>query len=118
MAVGKVGISTHVLDTGRGAPAKEVAVRLEQQEKPGQWRKIGSARTDVNGRCVELLPHGKELAPGIYQLVFDTEGYFSDQGVEGLYPVVQVTFHVRDAETHYHIPLLLSPHGYTTYRGT
>jgi 5-hydroxyisourate hydrolase len=118
MAGGKIGISTHVLDTGRGMPAKEVAVRLQQQEKPDQWREIASARTDGNGRCLELVPPGQELAPGIYQLVFDTGSYFRAQGVEGLYPVVQVTFQVNDRETHYHLPLLLSPHGYTTYRGT
>ena len=111
------GISTHVLDTARGTPARDMPVLLERQESSGDWRMIGSGRTGEDGRCGELLPHGEKLSPGIYRLAFDTGAYYSGQGVKGLYPVVQVIFSVRDAETHIHIPLLLSPHGYTTYRG-
>jgi 5-hydroxyisourate hydrolase len=111
-------ISTHVLDTARGVPAKDVPVHLEQHEHSGEWRLVASARTDGDGRCGDLLPAGKTLSPGIYRLAFDTAGYFTAQGVHGLYPVVQITFAVREGETHFHIPLLLSPHGYTTYRGS
>jgi 5-hydroxyisourate hydrolase len=112
------GISTHVLDTAKGTPARDVSVRLERQEGSGQWKTVGSARSGLDGRCGQLIPKGQELSPGTYRLVFDTASYFSAQGVRGLYPIVQVSFSVREGETHFHIPLLLSPHGYTTYRGS
>lgn len=111
-------ISTHVLDTARGVPAKEVAVRLELEETPGNWVSLGSGLTDEFGRCSQLAPEGSGLAPGIYRLAFDTASYYAAQKVEGLYPVIQIAFTVRGGETHYHIPLLLSPFGYTTYRGS
>lgn len=111
-------ISTHVLDMARGAPAKDVAVHLERHEISGEWRIVGSGRTDHLGRCNELLGDGERLSPGLYRLAFDTASYFTTQGVHGLYPIVQVTFSVREGETHFHIPLLLSAHGYTTYRGS
>ena len=111
-------ISTHVLDTARGVPAKDVSVHLERHENSGEWRFVASARTDDEGRCSQLLPDGEGLAPGIYRLAFDTASYFTAQGVHGLYPVVQITFAVRDGETRFHIPLMLSPYGYTTYRGS
>jgi 5-hydroxyisourate hydrolase len=118
MAAAMTGISTHVLDTARGLPAGDLPVRLEQQQPSGEWRIVLSTRTGRDGRCAQLLPQGEQLSPGIYRLVFDTESYYAREGVRGLYPVVEVTFSVRDGETHYHIPLLLSPHGYTTYRGS
>ena len=111
-------ISTHVLDTARGAPAKDMSVHLERHESSGEWRIVGAGRTDQDGRCNELLPDGEKLLPGVYRLAFDTASYFAALGAHGLYPIVQVTFSVRDGETHFHIPLLLSPHGYTTYRGS
>jgi 5-hydroxyisourate hydrolase len=111
-------ISTHVLDTARGAPAKDLSVRLERQESSAQWLVVGSARTDQDGRCGQLLRDGEKLPPGTYRLTFDTASYYAAQGVEGFYPIVQVTFSVREGETRFHIPLLLSPHGYTTYRGS
>lgn len=111
-------VSTHVLDTSLGKPAGDLAVRLERHEHSGHWEMVASARTDQDGRCSELVPNGDRLSPGVYRLTFDTAGYHSAQGAHGLYPIVQVTFSVRDGETHFHIPLLLSPHGYTTYRGT
>jgi 5-hydroxyisourate hydrolase len=111
-------ISTHVLDTARGAPATDVSVHLERRESSAQWRVVGSARTDQDGRCGQLLRDGEKLPAGIYRLTFDTASYYAAQGVDGLYPIVQVTFSVRDGETHFHIPLLLSPYGYTTYRGS
>jgi 5-hydroxyisourate hydrolase len=111
-------ISTHVLDTARGAPAKDLSVHLERHESSGEWRIVGSGRTDQDGRCNELVPESEKLSPGVYRLAFDTASYFAAQGAHGLYPIVQVTFSVRDGETRFHIPLLLSPHGYTTYRGS
>ena len=111
-------ITTHVLDTARGKPARDVPVRLERQEKSGDWAVLGSARTDHDGRCGQLVPDDKVLSTGLYRLAFDTGSYFAAEKIEGLYPVVEITFVVRDGETHFHIPLLLNPNGYTTYRGS
>jgi 5-hydroxyisourate hydrolase len=111
-------ISTHVLDTARGKPAERVPVRLERQESPGKWRQLARALTDREGRCGRLLPENEALQEGLYRLSFETADYYAAQGIQGLYPVVEITFQVRDVESHFHIPLLLSPNGYTTYRGT
>jgi 5-hydroxyisourate hydrolase len=111
-------ISTHILDTARGVPAKDVPVQLERKETPGNWRLLVSARTDRDGRCSDLLGEGAALLAGLYRLTFDTASYYAAQKVEGLYPVVQITFTVKDGETHFHIPLLLTQNGYTTYRGS
>jgi 5-hydroxyisourate hydrolase len=111
-------ISTHVLDTAQGKPAKDIPVRLERQESSGEWRVLSSSRTDGDGRCAQLLPENDTLREGNYRLAFDTANYHLAQKIQGLYPVVEITFHVRDGESHFHIPLLLSPHGYTTYRGS
>jgi 5-hydroxyisourate hydrolase len=110
-------ISTHILDTSRGKPAGDVPVRLERQVAPGSWRVLQSTRTDQDGRCGQLLSDG-ELPSGLYRLVFDTASYFGALKTEALYPVVEVTFQVRHGESHFHIPLLLSANGYTTYRGS
>ena len=110
-------ISTHVLDLALGKPASDVGVRLEKHE-PAGWRVLASARTDGDGRCSQLLPEREELSPGYYRMAFDTASYFEGQKIDGLYPVVEITFRIRDGETQFHIPLLLSPNGYTTYRGT
>jgi 5-hydroxyisourate hydrolase len=111
-------VSTHILDTGRGAPASDVPVQLERQEAPGNWRLLGSARTNRDGRCSDLVGEGTSLPAGLYRLTFDTASYYAAQKTEGLYPVVQVTFDVKDGETYFHIPLLLTQNGYTTYRGS
>ncbi|HMD37903.1 MAG TPA: hydroxyisourate hydrolase [Candidatus Acidoferrum sp.] len=111
-------ISTHVLDTAQGKPAKHVPVRLERQEPAGEWRVLAASQTDADGRCAQLLPENEVLRAGAYRLAFDTSSYHRAQKIEGLYPVVEITFQVRDGESHFHIPLLLSPHGYTTYRGS
>jgi 5-hydroxyisourate hydrolase len=111
-------ISTHVLDTVKGKPAAGVPVRLQRQNSSGKWTTVSSARTDEDGRCNELLPEGAILAAGTYRLSFDTTNYFAASSVDGLYPAVEILFRVRNGETHFHIPLLLSPNGYTTYRGS
>lgn len=110
-------LSTHILDLARGKPAASVPVRLEYQNPPGEWRQISSSQTDHDGRCGELL-HGGESPPGIYRLVFDTGSYFRAMNVASLYPVVEVIFETREGDSRLHIPLLLSPNGYTTYRGS
>lgn len=111
-------ISTHVLDTARGKPAAGVPVRLDRQDSSGQWSAVGSGQTDQDGRCAQLLAEGELLREGLFRLTFETAIYFAACGVQGLYPVVQVTFQVCSGETQFHIPLLLSPNGYTTYRGS
>ena len=111
-------ISTHVLDTSLGKPAKDVPVRLERRESGGEWALLLESRTDSEGRCGQLLPGDELLRAGLYRLAFDAASYHLAQDVEGLYPVVEITFQVREGESHLHIPLLLSPHGYTTYRGS
>jgi 5-hydroxyisourate hydrolase len=111
-------ISTHVLDTSLGKPAADIPVRLQRYSNTGQWLSVASTQTDGDGRCAQLLPDGEALQEGMYRLAFDTANHYASQGVQGLYPVVEITFQVRGGETHFHIPLLLSPNGYTTYRGS
>ncbi len=111
-------ISTHVLDTALGKPAKDVPVQFERRELSGNWRLLTSARTDQDGRCGQLLPEDEVLSSGLYRLRFDTASYFAAQKVDALYPVVEIAFQLRGGESHLHIPLLLSPNGYTTYRGS
>ena len=117
MASGIKGISTHVLDLTRGKPANDVPVRLERQESASSWRLLTSAQTDHDGRA-QLLPANEALSPGIYRLVFNIAGYYVPQKIDSLYPQVEIAFHVREGEERFHIPLLLSPNGYTTYRGS
>lgn len=111
------GITTHVLDTSRGRPASGVPVVLEIQAENG-WRELGRAETDADGRVRQLLPAGRALTAGVYRLTFGIETYFRAQGIKGFYPEASIVFHVRDANQHHHVPLLLSPYGYSTYRGS
>jgi 5-hydroxyisourate hydrolase len=112
-----MGISTHILDTTRGRPATGVAVTLESWENGG-WSVLHMEKTDADGRCRQMLPEGRELAVGPYRLRFATGDYFAAMGVEGLYPWVEIPVEVRRAEEHFHIPLLLTANGFTTYRGS
>ena len=118
MASGIKGISTHVLDIALGQPAKDVPVRLERRDASGVWRLLAAARTDQDGRCSQLLPANEALTSGLYRLGFETATYFAGRKLNSLYPLVEITFHVREGEDRFHIPLLLSPNGYTTYRGS
>jgi 5-hydroxyisourate hydrolase len=110
-------ITTHVLDVSLGRPAAGVPVLLEVEEPGTGWKQLSRAETDKDGRLRELLAPGS-LVEGMYRLTFDTHAYFVARKVEALYPLVSVVFSVRDAKQHYHIPLLLSPFGYSTYRGS
>jgi len=118
------GISTHVLDTARGAPAPGVPVALARHvpDPPdvdaGLWHAVGAGVTDADGRCRVLLPPGTPLTEGVWRLTFDTAAYFEAAGVTGFYPHVTIAFEVADAGQHHHVPLLLSPYGYATYRGS
>jgi len=109
-------ISTHVLDTARGRPAAGVAVSLALRTEEG-WTELAAAPTDADGRVADLLPGNVKRAAGTYRLRFDVDGYFAAQGVAAFYPYVEVVFTVRD-DRPYHVPLLLSPFGYSTYRGS
>ncbi|MGA9507273.1 MAG: hydroxyisourate hydrolase [Candidatus Sulfotelmatobacter sp.] len=110
-------ISTHILDMVYGKPASGVPVRLEKQ-LARDWKPLSSELTDQDGRCAQLLRESEELSAGVYRLSFDTGVYYAQKQVSSLYPVVEVTFQARDGESHFHIALLLSPNGYTTYRGS
>jgi 5-hydroxyisourate hydrolase len=111
------GITTHVLDTARGKPAEGVAVILEIRTEDG-WLNLGNAATDPDGRARRLLPEGAALMSGTYRLTFATGAYFRDLGIESFFPETVVVFEVKNPEQHYHVPLLLSPFGYSTYRGS
>jgi 5-hydroxyisourate hydrolase len=99
------GISTHILDTSAGKPASGVTVHLFRAQAL-----LNSLATNADGRIPALLPPGFEFTPGTYRLLFEVQGPF--------FPEVTIVFEVKDALAHYHVPLLLSPYGYSTYRGS
>jgi 5-hydroxyisourate hydrolase len=109
-------ITTHVLDTARGRPAAGVAITFEVQMGAGDWLVVGRGQTDDDGRLRSLT--NDDAAEGVYRLTFETGEYFMAQGVETFYPLAVVVFRVRAAAEHYHVPLLVSPFGYSTYRGS
>ena len=111
-------ITTHVLDTALGRPAAGVPVVLEQGDESSCWQLVGRGQTDADGRLRSLLPDGVALVPGVYRLVFDTRRYFDALGVRTFYPTIVVVFETSVGEASYHVPLLVSPFGYTTYRGS
>lgn len=111
-------LTTHVLDTSVGRPAAGVPVTLEKMCEDHGSHLLGSDVTDTDGRARNLLAPDKPLKTGTYRLTFDTAAYFASQNVHGFYPKVAVLFEVRDESQHYHVPLLLAPHGYSTYRGS
>jgi 5-hydroxyisourate hydrolase len=111
-------ISTHVLDTSKGRPASGVSVALEMHSTGDSWKLVARGQTDATGRLPNLLPAGARLETGTYRLTFDAAAYFRAQNLESFYPEVLVVFTVRDPTQHYHVPLLLSPYFYTTYRGS
>ena len=111
------GITTHVLDIARGRPAAGVPVTFEAKGEGG-WAVVGRGETDADGRLRDLAPSDFVLGEGEYRLTFDAAAYFGASGADGFYTEVVVSFVVRDAASHYHVPLLLSPYGYTTYRGS
>jgi 5-hydroxyisourate hydrolase len=111
-------ITTHVLDASRGCPAAGVPVVLERLGSGGQWIVVGRGVTDADGRERTLMGPPGTLVPGIYRIVFDTGAYFAAQQVRTFYPHVTVTFEAAAGHAQYHIPLLVSPFGYTTYRGS
>lgn len=111
-------ITTHVLDTAIGRPAAGVPVVLERLSGKDAPHVLGRGLTDADGRLRDLMPPTALLDPGVYRIVFGTGAYFRAQGLEAFYPEVAVVFEVVDGAEHHHVPLLLSPFGYSTYRGS
>jgi 5-hydroxyisourate hydrolase len=109
-------ITTHVLDTSRGRPASGVPAVLERQAPDHGWAVLGRGVTDADGRIRDLL--SGPLEPGTFRLTFDTGAYFAAQETASFYPSVSIVFRIREGGQHYHVPLLLSPFGYSTYRGS
>jgi 5-hydroxyisourate hydrolase len=110
-------ITTHILDTSLGRPAAGVAVALERLDPDQAWRTIGRGQTDADGRNKALMAPGA-LKPGTFRLLFEVGDYFRKSGRPSFYPSVTVVFEIVDATQHYHVPLLLNPYGYSTYRGS
>lgn len=108
-----MSLSTHVLDATTGTPAAGVAVRVDSRSRD-DWLTVARGVTGDDGRVNDL----GEPGPGVHRLVFDTAGYFARRDLPAFYPEVTVTFEVTDAGAHYHVPLLLSPFAYSTYRGS
>ena len=110
-------ISTHVLDTSIGRPAAAVAVEVHRRDGD-DWTPVGHGFTDGDGRIKTLLDLDAQPTVGAFRIVFDIARYFTARHVESFYGQVTVEFNVRDAAAHYHVPLLVSPYGYSTYRGS
>jgi 5-hydroxyisourate hydrolase len=111
-------ITTHVLDIMHGRAGSGISTTLEFRTEPGTWKELSRSKTGADGRISNFLPAGYRLEPGVYRLTFFTEEYFRLGGLESFFPFVTILFHVKDVEAHYHVPLLLSPYGYSTYRGS
>lgn len=109
-------ITTHILDTSLGKPASGVSIQLQSLD--GQdWNTIGKGKTNKDGRVPDLLSPGTMVSPGTYRMVFETAAYFQQLELKTFYPDIKIEFLVSD-QSHYHIPLLLNPFGYSTYRGS
>jgi len=108
-------VTTHILDTGTGRPASGVKATLEAESASG-WQEIGSGTTDGDGRIKNLGP--ERIEAGTYRITFDTGTYFGKQGTETFFPAVTLIFALQHEDQHYHVPLLISPFAYSTYRGS
>jgi 5-hydroxyisourate hydrolase len=111
-------ITTHVIDLSRGTPARGMGVTLEIYRIERGWVKLGEKQTDQDGRVRDFIKPGTALDPGHYRFIFEAGEYFRARGEASFYPGITVTFEVRDPTQHHHVPLLLSPFGYSTYRGS
>ncbi|ELV6764048.1 hydroxyisourate hydrolase [Campylobacter jejuni] len=113
-------LSTHVLDITSGQPAPKVKVELYKLEANQQWKKVSEEFTEENGRIGDLLPYEKaeNRAFGIYKLKFFTKDYYASHKINTFYPFVEVSFELSRDQKHYHVPITLSPFGYSTYRGS
>ncbi len=109
-------ITTHVLDTSKGKPASGIKIVLFKNEDE-EWKTIAGGITNDDGRISDLLEKNVFPGAGIYKLKFDTKEYFENNSIETFYPFVEIVFEIKDKE-HYHVPLLVNPFGYSTYRGS
>lgn len=110
-------ITTHVLDTTRGKPARGIRISLEKKQRK-TWMKLASGKTNADGRIMDLLSPGFNLSVGVYRMKFETSAYFKSMRSKSFYPYIEITFEIEDTAAHYHVPLLLNPFGYSTYRGS
>lgn len=110
-------LTTHVLDTAHGVPAEGVTVTLSRAAENDAWQVLRTARTNADGRVADLLPEGS-LAIGTYRLRFDMAAYFGARGLACFFPYAELVFAVTDLSRHHHVPLLVSPYAYSTYRGS
>jgi len=111
-------ITTHVLDTSCGLPANNLPITLYQQTDNGQWQQLATGITNQDGRIAQFLAGSIKLPAGLYRMHFDTRSYFNSIATKGFYPYVDIVFELDASGDHYHIPLLLSAYGYSTYRGS
>ena len=109
-------ITTHVLDTAAGRPGRGIAIELERVEH-GIWHLVGGGITDDDGR-LRTLTTAATVATGTYRIRFQTGAYFAARQVDSFFPIVEIQFTVDDGAQHYHVPLLLSPFAFSTYRGS
>ena len=109
-------ITTHILDTSKGKPAAEVTIILYKHEH-SEWVELARGKTNQDGRIPDLLDKKTILATGFYKMRFETKPYFEQNNIETFYPFVEIVFDISSQE-HYHVPLLLNPFGYSTYRGS
>nr|WP_314262931.1 hydroxyisourate hydrolase [uncultured Moellerella sp.] len=110
-------LSVHILNQQTGKPASGVVVTLEQKQL-NSWKTLNSEKTDQDGRVKKLWPDNIKTEIGDYRVTFKTGKYFSDNKLSSFFPEVPVEFNINNVEEHYHIPLLLSQYGYSTYRGS
>lgn len=109
-------LSSHILDIHTGKPAPGVTISLSRQDTSGRWSVIEERKTDENGRVKDFLEATPEGHPRIYKLTYQVGPYFEAQGQDSFYPFIEVVFQIKD-NAHYHVPITLSPYGYSTYRG-
>jgi 5-hydroxyisourate hydrolase len=114
----KSPITTHVLDTALGCPAEGIVITLEHLSPGDGWVQLARGKTNDDGRITDLLVPSTVLEAGTYRMTFAVEAYFAAQNLTGFYSSIPIVFELRDPAAHYHIPLLLSPYGYSTYRGS
>jgi len=110
-------LTTHILDTSKGKPASGVKAHLFALSESGSWNKISDGTTNADGRIPDLLQKDVILPYGTYKLHFEIRPYFERLGEQSFYPFVEIVFFINSQE-HYHVPLLLNPFGYSTYRGS
>ncbi|HEV7701792.1 MAG TPA: hydroxyisourate hydrolase [Pyrinomonadaceae bacterium] len=111
-------VTTHILDLTTGRPAAGVAVALERKTHSAGWQAVGQGLTNTDGRVNDLVPPGEAFMSGHYRLNFEIGSYFLLRNIQCFFPQISISFVVKDSAQHFHVPLLLSPFGYSTYRGS